>query len=193
LDPERETEAVQLGKRIRRHRLRLGLTLKEVEARAGLSLTHVSEVERGRARASLRCLDKIAGALGVGLADLLSERRLRPAVATGGSPDRRVFVLGGGAAVYESLFGPDSPFDLSLHILRLTPGASLSEQECGLGVAEEFGTVIEGHLVVRIGNVEFALDEGDAIHFRGDAPHSLHNPRTRPTRALWATYPRMRW
>jgi transcriptional regulator with XRE-family HTH domain len=190
---ERETEVVHLGRRIRRRRRGLGLTLKEVEARSGVSPALVCEVERGRVAPTLRSLSKIAGALEVGLADLLGEPGRRPAVTVGRTAARRTFSLGDGAALFEVLLGAQSPFDVSLHIIRLGPHSCLSEPTCRFGVAEEFATVIEGRLAVQVGPREVVLEEGDAIHFRGGTPHSFSNPSEKPARALWITHPRVRW
>ena len=42
-----------------------GLTLKEIEAKVGVSATHVSEVERGKTSPTVGALSKIAAALEV--------------------------------------------------------------------------------------------------------------------------------
>lgn len=191
---EREPElAQQVGNRIRRQRLGRGLTLKQVEAQAGLSLTFVSEVERGQTTPTVGSLSKIARALRVSPAELLVEPEPARTLVAGAAADRRLLTLHHGAAVVECLLGPDSPYDVSLYLLRLAPNAALGERECAMGVAEEFGHVLEGRLVVRVGDLEYALDEGDAIHFRGDLPHTVKNPRSSPARAFWVTYPRARW
>ena len=191
---EREPElARRVGSRIRRERLGRGLTLKQIEARAGLSLTFVSEVERGRTTPTVGSLAKIARALQVSAAELLAGPEPARTLVAGAAADRRLLTLHHGAAVVECLLGPDSPYDVSLYLLRLAPNAALAEHECAMGVAEEFGQVLDGQLVVRVGDLEYALNEGDAIHFRGDLGHTLTNPRSTPARAFWVTYPRARW
>jgi transcriptional regulator with XRE-family HTH domain len=193
MNREREAEIILLGEQLRRHRLGQGLTLKEVGARSGLSVTHVSEVERGRSTPTIGTLAKIADALGAKLGGLLHAGDPIRTLVVGASGNRRELSLKHGSVVIENLLGPDSPFDFSLHILRLGPGASLGERECALGACEEFGCVLDGRLCVHIGSLDFTLDEGDAIHFSGLTAHSLHNPRAHPARVLWVTYPRARW
>jgi transcriptional regulator with XRE-family HTH domain len=53
----------QLGRRLRAVRFERGMTLKEVAARAGMSATHISEVERGKTSPTIGALQKIANAL----------------------------------------------------------------------------------------------------------------------------------
>ena len=60
---ERLNEAV--GERIRSRRHELGLTLKQVANRTGLSVSLISQIELGKSAASMSTLHKLATALGV--------------------------------------------------------------------------------------------------------------------------------
>jgi len=60
-----------LGEVLRRQRLRQGLTLRELSARARVSLGYLSEIERGRKEASSELLTSICSALGVPLSSIL--------------------------------------------------------------------------------------------------------------------------
>ena len=65
-----ETERVDVGERLRAIRRLRRVTLKTVADRADLSESFLSQVERGRANASVASLKRIAAALGVNVADL---------------------------------------------------------------------------------------------------------------------------
>ena len=54
----------ELGERLRRLRFARNLTLKEVEAKAHVSATHLSEIERGKTSPTVGALVRIARALG---------------------------------------------------------------------------------------------------------------------------------
>jgi transcriptional regulator with XRE-family HTH domain len=62
-----------VGEALRRRRLAQGRTLREVAAAAGVSLTYLSEVERGRKEASSEVLEAVCAALHLGLAELFFE------------------------------------------------------------------------------------------------------------------------
>lgn len=62
-----------VGKRIREHRNRLGLTQGEVAQRASLTRPYLSAVERGRQNITLEALLRLATALEISIADLLRE------------------------------------------------------------------------------------------------------------------------
>ncbi len=60
-----------IGQALRRRRREHGRTLADVAAQAGMSMQHLSDVERGRKDASSEMLAAICGALGLTLAQLM--------------------------------------------------------------------------------------------------------------------------
>jgi transcriptional regulator with XRE-family HTH domain len=62
-----------VGEALRRRRQHQGRTLREVAEAAGVSLTYLSEVERGRKEASSEVLEAVCAALDLGLAELFFE------------------------------------------------------------------------------------------------------------------------
>jgi hypothetical protein len=72
------------GAVLREERRRQGRTLADVAGRAGMSVQHLSEVERGRKEASSEMLAAAAGSLGLSLAEFT--RRCAGALAPAGSP-----------------------------------------------------------------------------------------------------------
>jgi transcriptional regulator with XRE-family HTH domain len=62
-----------VGEALRRRRQGQGRTLREVAEAAGVSLTYLSEVERGRKEASSEVLEAVCAALHLGLAELFFE------------------------------------------------------------------------------------------------------------------------
>ncbi|GAW91739.1 helix-turn-helix domain-containing protein [Calderihabitans maritimus] len=75
IDPPNETVeyiSSAVGRRIRQLREEKGLTLVECGRRAGISYTHISEIERGNTCPSLKTLEKLARVLEVPLTYFLS-------------------------------------------------------------------------------------------------------------------------
>lgn len=97
----------QLGEVLRRHRLRQGLTLRELSTRARVSLGYLSEIERGQKEASSELLTSICTALDVPLSSVLlavSDELALVELADSGvtvSPVSR-----GGRAIVSSIGGP---------------------------------------------------------------------------------------
>ena len=80
-----------VGEALRRRRQAQGRTLREVAEAAGVSLTYLSEVERGRKEASSEVLEAVCAALHLGLAELFFEVAETLAVAEAGG---KALVLG---------------------------------------------------------------------------------------------------
>ncbi|UOE42920.1 helix-turn-helix domain-containing protein [Agromyces larvae] len=88
LRPRRALWREAVGALLRRERLEQERTLADVARRAGVSIQHLSEVERGRKEASSEVLGAVGEALGLDLADLTAgvarmlatERREAPSV-----------------------------------------------------------------------------------------------------------------
>jgi transcriptional regulator with XRE-family HTH domain len=179
----------EVGERIKRARLEKGLTLKDIEARAGVSATHVSEIERGRTSPTVGALTKIANALGTEPAYLVEESAAAAHVVVRRGERRRV-QLANPAVWLESLAGELPRSELSFLLVdwdRDVGSASLSLSAQG----EEFAFVLEGCLEFVIDGERHVLREGDSIHFAASLPHSARKRGDGPCRALWATYPRL--
>ena len=93
----------QLGERIKRFRLDRNLTLKEVEVKAKVSATHVSEIERGMTSPTVGALAKIARALGTEPSYFLRSDAYPP-VSVVRHADRRVLVYDDWGAKINSRF-----------------------------------------------------------------------------------------
>src|SRR5215470_5618249 len=101
LDPTPE----ELGRRIKLMRVSCGLTLKDLEQRGGISATHVSEIERGKASPTVGALARIARALGVRPATLI-EPCVRPEVSHLHPGERAARRMVCGVALVETLTEP---------------------------------------------------------------------------------------
>jgi len=67
-----------LGVQIKRARKKLSLTQEALSFKADISQNFVGQIERGMKKASLVTIDKIAGALGLSLGELLKDEAAEP-------------------------------------------------------------------------------------------------------------------
>lgn len=75
-----ELDYKAIGKRIKIARIRADLTQERLAERVGLSTTHLSNIETGTTRVSLRSIVGLANALGVTADDLLCDNVVRAKV-----------------------------------------------------------------------------------------------------------------
>ncbi len=177
-----------LGRRIRRTRQEKGLTLKQIEAKVGVSATHISEIERGNTSPTVGALEKIADALGVPssyLIDLAPAPELRVLRAE----DRKPLTLAGEYVDFDPLTDRTAFSEMSLFVSTIKSDGPV---ECAPGhQGEEFCYVLDGILEVVICGASYVLRRGDSIHFKATQEHRIRNLAATPSRALWAVRPRL--
>jgi transcriptional regulator with XRE-family HTH domain len=184
----RDPSPVELGRRIKMLRVSRGLTLKDLEQRGGISATHVSEIERGKASPTVGALGRIAVALGLRPATLV-EPRVLPLMAVQPAATRREHRVQCGHAQIEPLNPPVQGAALGGILLTLPIGRepALTHHHEG----EEWATVLQGVAEVRVGGNSFVLREGDCIHFRAHVEHSYLNLASGAAVLLIASRPRL--
>jgi transcriptional regulator with XRE-family HTH domain len=155
---------------IRSYRLRRNLTLAQLSELSGISVGHLSRLENGGRTPTVRLLLQLARALGVSLGALVGESPEQSTVYVSRSEDRHT--IPAGDTSLQTLSDPALRW-LQAVQLNLRPGR-LGEPAAHAG--EEWVYVLSGAIEVDVNGNISALGVGDAIHFRADIPHALHNP-----------------
>lgn len=183
-----EAERVDVGERLREIRRLRRATLKTVADRAGLSESFLSQVERGRANASVGSLKRIAAALGVNVADLFEPN---------GSAGRRPRVLrrearpnlAFGTLGRKFMLTPRPLEHLQVIVGELDAGGSTGDEPYTHGDSEELLVVLEGVLSLQLGSEMYELSSGDSIDYRSSTPHRLVNIGGDPAEVMWIISP----
>ena len=171
-------EHVHVGPRVRALREAMGLSLRDLADRSGVSAPMLSQVERGETSPTLAVAARIAAGLDLTLSQLLrldegdgvvvvhADERAR------GGPRRR-------GHAYEVLTPalPGQRAEVSLH--TLAPGAATGGpddppmHEPG---SRESAVASEGRLRLICDGAAHDLEEGDCVTFDADLPHRFENP-----------------
>lgn len=176
-----------LGQRIKEFRQARRLTLKELSARTGFSVSFLSQVERGLSSLSISSLQAIATALGEPMV------RFFPAPVTPNyvhrPADHAPFRLDGSPITYVSLSGNFPSRTLEPLLVTLPP--RLPRQEPFSHPGEEFAYVLSGELLLDIDGTPHRLAAGESIHFPSRSLHTFANPGAEPAVALWVVTPKI--
>ena len=159
---------LRLGEAIRGRRRRLGMTLVEVAASAGLSHPFLSQLERGLARPSMRSLTAIAATLGTTAQALMADAEL-PAVP-GGDP---VSVVRRGSTPVDSPGGYVRPLvrgERALLPVEFT-GAPRDFDEYFRHDGDEFVYVVHGLIELDIEGELHTAAAGDSVYYAGGLRH----------------------
>jgi len=173
-----------VGRRIRALRDAMGLSLRDLARRSGVSAPMLSQVERGETSPTLSSATKIAAGLELTLSQLLRlDEGDNVAVSRVGARRR---VQRGGHEIEELTPPlPGQRADVSLH--ELAPGARTGDRtdppmhEPG---SRETAVVLSGALALAVDGTRHELHEGDSVTFDADLPHHFENELEEPARFI---------
>jgi transcriptional regulator with XRE-family HTH domain len=183
---------VEIGPRLRSARHDRGLTLRTLAADVGVSAALISQVERGRTQPSVTTLYALVDRLGVSLDWLIG---LTPAGQPLEEPRNELLpvrradshpVLHIANGVRWELVA--SPADGATEAVLVTYDDGASSSPDGDFTAHdgvESAFVIEGVLVVQLGDEEFEVAAGDSLVFDSRRPHRYVNRSGRTARGIW--------
>ncbi len=177
--------AAAVGVRVHALRDAMGLSLRDLSERCGVSAPMLSQVERGETSPTLAVAAKIAVGLELTLSQLLRlDEGEHVAISRAGA--RRRYRRGGHR--FEELTPPlpGQRADVSLHVLE--PGAATggaADPPMHEPGSRETAIVLSGSLSLFVEGSRHDLAEGDSVTFDADLPHHFENESTeQPTRFL---------
>jgi transcriptional regulator with XRE-family HTH domain len=178
----------ELAQILRKLRADAGLSLSSLASASGLSAGLLSQIERGHGNPSYNTLIKLAHALGVRVGDFFGGEDPEPKVAELVKADsRRRLLLSERGMVYE-LITPSMNGRLGMIKAQVASGWS-NEAVPFLHEGEECVLVVEGSLVVVVGDERYQLAEGDSLTYDASAPHWYANDSDCPTVFIGAMTP----
>ena len=189
---------LRLGQRVRDARVRNGLTLKELAARAAVSTARLSEIENEHHRLDLKQTQELAQALGLPMEEFLPHDIVIPyqisREAERDSQPWRVIDLHpetGAPVPYHNRFRALADMFVGRHLepvlAKVMPVADADLQLCCHN-EQEFVFIIKGTvefiIVTADGTSRETLQRGDCVYFRSDLPHALRSCDAEPAESL---------
>jgi XRE family transcriptional regulator, regulator of sulfur utilization len=179
-------EPSHIGPRVRALRDAMGLSLRDLAQRTGVSAPMLSQVERGETSPTLAVATRIAGGLELTLSQLL-----RLDEADGVTVVRHAERRGGGAEraghTYEIVTPPlpGQRAEVSEHVLAAgaTTGGPGDPPMHEPG-SRETAVVTDGSVRLVVGEANYDLHDGDSVTFDADLPHHFENPAAGEARFL---------
>jgi transcriptional regulator with XRE-family HTH domain len=171
-------EHALIGPRVKALREAMGLSLRDLAERTGVSAPMLSQVERGETSPTLSVAGRIASGLELSLSQLL-----RLDEGEGVTVVRRSERRSGGSRTHAyEIITPPLPgqrAEVSVHTLQ--PGASTGGpgdppmHEAG---SRETAVVTHGTVTLKVADQDYRLGTGDSVTFDADLPHHFENPET---------------
>lgn len=172
---QEEAISAAVAQRIGALRRKLGLSFDGLAQCAGVSKGTLVQIEQGGANPSISTLCRLAGALGVSVADLVSPvEPQKSAIMVVGPNDTRCLwsgPLGGSALLLAGTPGPDM---LEIWEWVIMPGERVDASVHAAGTRELIH-VTEGSLVMMIDGQDSIITAGSTAIAITDRPHAYHN------------------
>ena len=163
----------EIGKRIKKVREEQHLTLKNVEAKAGISATHISEIERGKTSPTIGALMRIADALGRDPAYFIEDEELED-VSFVALEDRKQCKLDRCPGTRELLTKSIPSGKINAQLIALAPSRA-DDVSVHTHEGDEAALVLQGTVRFKVGEKSHELSEGDSIYFLASQDHGYTN------------------
>jgi len=181
------SELEHLYYKIKELRREQDITLKELSEITGLSISFLSQVERGSTSLAITSLKKIADAFGVSIGYFFQGVEKHNYVTK--ANDQKAFKIEGSDIEHIRLSGEFEDRKIETFIVTLPPYKNFEEKFSHSG--EEFYYVLEGEVQFKVNNHDYHLKEGDCIHFPSKEVHMWRNPISEDTKLLSVLTPKI--
>lgn len=161
-----------IGLKIKSMRFERDLTLKDLSKKTNLSVSFLSQIERGSSSLAITSLKKIADAFNVQMSYFFEELENDNYVTK--KEKQKTFQMEGSQADYVRLAGEFHDRKLEPLKVTLAPNQPYNEKFSHPG--EEFYYVLEGTVTFKIEESEYILHAGEGIHFPSNKTHQWANP-----------------
>lgn len=163
----------EIGRRIKKVREEKHFTLKNVEAKAGISATHISEIERGKTSPTIGALIRIADALGKDPAYFIEKDELSD-VSFIAFEDRKEEKLTRVPGIKAMLTRSIPSGKINAQLITLQPNKS-NVLEVHSHEGDEAALVLKGRINFKIDDKIRELEEGTSIYYIADQEHGYAN------------------
>ena len=176
-----------IGIIIKIFREKTGKHQSEIALKAGISISMLSQIERGLVSPSIDTLFQVCTALGLDISDLFRRIAAETPVRIQ-HPGERLSTRHHGILFEQLALSAHMHHPGELLLLELKPGKQIGLSDNGHeGV--EMGYILDGSAILTVAGSEYLLKKGDSISFNATLPHSLINKEKTIMRAVWAAVP----
>lgn len=180
-----DLDGITFGRRVRELRALRKISTRELATRAGVSAGYISQIETGKANASLQTIRSIADAFGVQWIELFEARPRHGELLRKADRPR----LTGTATVRHYGITKPPVTDVEVLVSEYEPGVAVGDENYVHGDSHEIVVILRGRFLFRLQDEEFVLEEGDSLDYRTSTPHMLTNIGDTVGEAIWVVTP----
>ena len=174
---------MDIGKKLKELRLQNDLTLGDLASRSELTKGFLSQVERNLTMPSIATLEDILEALGTNLSEFFHEEPENQIVFSTQDffvDEREIYTI--------NWIVPNTQKNAMEPILiELPQGGDSFVMDPHSG--EEFGYVLEGAIILMVGEEKHIVHKGETFYLSGKSRHYLKNEKKTTAKVLWVSTP----
>jgi len=176
---------MDIGNKLKRLRIKNGLTQEEVADRCELSKGFISQIERDLASPSISTLSDLLQCLGTDLKTFFSDASDENVVFK--SEDVFVKEYKDEGSIINWIVPNSQKNDMEPIIIELMPGGKSYVDDPHEG--EEFGYVLSGTITLHIGSKKFKVKKHESFYFKPNSVHYISNTANFNASVLWVSTP----
>ena len=178
-----------LGQTLLSYRKKKDMTIREFSEHSGISISLISQIERGKANPSLSVLELLAAALNVPLYTLFINDINFESLISRRSERKQVYRENNDHTVYDVLTPDFLKAHIELLIMELKPHSNTTESHYSHASKEEIAVIMKGQIVVELEGVEYFLEEGDVVRIPPNVKHRFINKGGEENHVLFVLTP----
>lgn len=179
-------EEINIGAKVQEYRMMKQYTLRELAARAEMTPSMLSQIEKNTVNPSINTLKSIASALGVPMFKFFQSERVSENLIVRRGDNIHLGSVKDG--VIYKLLTPDLNGTIEFCLMEIPPHSRTAELEKS-HVGEEVAFVVEGSVNIQLNQKEFSLNEGDSIQIPAGVNHLWYNEGDAQVRVIFAMTP----
>ncbi len=177
----------KIGKILKLFREKTGQNQGDIASKAGISISMLSQIERGIVSPSIDTLVAVCDTLGLDPADLFKRLSTDRPIRIH-HPKERLRMVQGGIRYEQLMTSMQGTYQVEMFLIEVESGYKTTlSTEGHEGV--EIGFVLEGMAILTVDNEQHRIADGDSVYFSSHLPHQLHNPGEKLFRAVWSISP----
>ena len=174
---------MELGNKIKQLRLHFNLTQEELADRCELTKGYISQLENELTSPSIATLVDILSALGTNLKEFFSDEVEEKIIFK----EEDFIEKDSGALKINWLVNNAQKNAMEPIMVELMPTKFTEADVPHEG--EEFGYVLQGSIIVHLGNKKYRCNKGESFYFSSSRTHYMENPTDRVAKFLWIATP----
>ncbi|MFJ7978459.1 helix-turn-helix domain-containing protein [Peribacillus sp. NPDC096379] len=178
---------LELGKVIAKFRIKRNYNIKQLAEKTNVTSSMISQIERGLTNPSLNTLRVIADALEVPLLSFFTKSEKSKDLITRADARKKI-VFPPPQNLEYMLLSPDLSGSIEMVLMKIPP-VSQSAENPMIHIGEEVAYVLEGSIVLHIGDDIETLNTGDSVKIPPCVQHKWENITDKEATIIFAVTP----